>query len=110
MSDARWVGRWRRSREALLYTWILADRKRNWSGSKFGQTGNTCPRLDRSGNILSSHMFDAYGAEYDQPSGTKAGVFGFGGQWGCTAAGETSLILLTRRFCDPAQGRFLTAW
>jgi RHS repeat-associated protein len=74
----------------------------------FDPQGNTCQRLDSSGNVLSSHLFDAYGAEYDQPSGTKAGVFGFGGQWGYYTDSETSLALLTNRYYDSARGRFLT--
>jgi RHS repeat-associated protein len=74
----------------------------------FDPQGNTCQRLDSSGNVLSSHFFDAYGAEYDQPSGTKAGPFGYGGQWGYYTDSETNLVLLTNRYYDPARGRFLT--
>jgi RHS repeat-associated protein len=74
----------------------------------FDPQGNPCQRLDSSGNVLSSHFFDAYGAGYNSPSGTNPAPFGFGGQWGYYTDSETNLVLLTNRYYDPARGRFLT--
>jgi RHS repeat-associated protein len=44
----------------------------------------------------------------NSPSGTSPSPFGFGGQWGYDADGETNLVLLTNRYYDPTRGRFLT--
>ncbi len=67
--------------------------------------GSLAQRLDGAGAVLTSHLYDAFGAE--SASGSTTDPYRYGGQWGYYADGETGLCLLTHRYCDPGTGRFL---
>ena len=69
----------------------------------FDPQGNTTQRLDPSGNILTSHFFDAFG----NSATTLADPFGYEAKAGYYNDLETGLISLTFRYYDPAAGRFL---
>jgi RHS repeat-associated protein len=58
--------------------------------------------------VLSSHYFDAYGLGFSSPSSINPTPWGYGAQSGYYTDGETSLVLLTNRYYDPARARFLT--
>ena len=62
-------------------------------------------RLDANQNILSTSAYDAWGnplvANPNDP-------FEYEAQWGYYTDNETGLLLLTHRYYDPTQGRFLT--
>ena len=70
----------------------------------FDERGNVAQRVNASGTVTSTDLYDAYG------SGTPGGgdVFGYGGQAGYYTDVETGLILCTHRFYDPQAGRWLT--
>jgi RHS repeat-associated protein len=53
--------------------------------------------LNAAGHALAGVIFVANNTPY-----------GYKGQWGYYTDGETGLLLLTHRYCDPATGRFLT--
>jgi len=85
--------------------------RRNVSGSAttfytFDERGSVSQRLDSSGSVLSTDLYDGYGA--------RTGTVGQPDPWGYEAqAGyytdvETGLLLLTHRFYDPNTGRFVT--
>ena len=77
----------------------------------FDERGNVAQRLDASGNILSTDLYDAFGARAVTPAVNTApptDPWGFGAQWGYQTDAETGLVLCTNRFYDPQQGRFLT--
>ena len=61
-------------------------------------------QLDASQNVLSTGLYDAWGGRLQ---GANPGPFGYDGQWGYYTDGETGLILLTHRYYDPTEGRFL---
>ncbi len=71
----------------------------------FDPQGSVVQQLDASQNILSTCLYDAWGGRV---MGSNPGPFGYDGQWGYTTDGETGLLLLTHRYYDPSQGRFLT--
>ena len=73
----------------------------------FDERGNAAQRLDDSGGILGTYLFDAFG-DRTGTDGSDDPYAGFGGQWGYYTDAETGLILCTHRYYDPAQGRFLT--
>ena len=73
----------------------------------FDERGNTAQRIDASGNVLSSHIYDAYGIGLSLPSAPND-PFLFGGQAGYYTDGETGLVLCTFRYYDPQVGRWLT--
>jgi RHS repeat-associated protein len=83
---------------------------RNTGGSStfyaFDPQGNIAERIDSNQNVLTSHLFDSFGDGL--ASGSYPAPFGFGAQAGYYADTETGLYLLTNRYYDPAQGRFLT--
>jgi RHS repeat-associated protein len=63
-------------------------------------------RLDSSGNVVSSDLYDAYGNKLaGNPSNDP---YGYNGQWGYYTDSETGLILCTHRYYDPANGRWVT--
>ena len=64
---------------------------------------NVCQRFNSSAQVLSSDMYDAFGAAQRTPGGTTD-VFGYGGQAGYYTDPETGLILLTHRYYDPGTG------
>ena len=72
----------------------------------FDERGSVSQRLDSSGSVLSTDLYDSYGSR----TGTAAqpDPFGFEAQAGYYTDAETGLILCTHRFYDPATGRFLT--
>ena len=91
----------------MFGAWGLVSRNPTGSGTAFyafDQRGNVAQRVNGSGTLLSTDVYDAYGKKRSGP----ADVFGFGGQGGYYTDGETGLILCTHRFYDPQQGRFLT--
>ena len=67
--------------------------------------GSLAQRLDGAGAVLTSHLYDAFGAE--STSGSTTDPYRYGGQWGYYTNGETGLCLLTHRYYDPGTGRFL---
>ncbi len=68
--------------------------------------GNVAQRLDSSGNVVSSDLYDAYGSKLaGNPNGDP---YGFCGQWGYYTDSETGLILCTFRYYDPTNGRWVT--
>ena len=71
------------------------------------ERGNVAQRLDTSGAVKSSDLYNAYGKRL---SGGGAGgdPYGFGGMAAYYTDGETGLSLLGQRFYDPSVSRFLT--
>ena len=67
---------------------------------------NVVQRLDGTGTVLSTDLYDAYGARTSTAAQTDP--WGFGAQWGYQTDAETGLCLLTNRYYDPAAGQFLT--
>ena len=77
--------------------------------------GNVVHRLDTSGNVLSSEVYDAWGVLLDAIEPATGNAYDFGddpygykGQHGYYTDRETGLILCTHRYYDPALGRWLT--
>jgi YD repeat-containing protein len=62
----------------------------------FDPQGSVAQRLNSSGTVLSSHMFDAYGLELSSPATSEP--FGFGAQFGEQTDRETGLVLMTHRY------------
>jgi RHS repeat-associated protein len=94
-----------------LNTWGSAGlASRNTSGGTVYYTwdhqGSLAQRLDGMVNVLTSHMFDAYGT--GASTGATTDPYGYDGQWGYLRDGETGLHLLTHRYYDAGVGRFLT--
>jgi RHS repeat-associated protein len=73
----------------------------------FDPQGSVCQRFDRTGNRLSSDMYDSYGALQSQTPSGVGDVFGYGAQYGAYTDPEDGLVLLTNRYYDPGTGRFL---
>ena len=71
-------------------------------------SGNVAQRLSTSPSSAgdTAYAFDAFGLRGG--SQTADPYTGFGGQWGGYTDAETGLTLCTRRYYDPAAGRFLT--
>lgn len=67
--------------------------------------GSVVQTLNSSGTVTSTQLYDAYG---NLLAGTATAPFGYGAQYGYYTDSETGLQLLTHRYYDPAQGRFLT--
>ncbi len=93
-------------------TGVLA-RHTNWVGGgsvfyAFDPQGSVAVRLDTSGNVLSSHVNEAWGTQVSSGSGYTSDPYaGYGGQWGYYRDVETGLHLLGHRYYDVAQGRFI---
>ncbi len=73
--------------------------------STWDAQGSLAQRLDGTGAVLTSHLYDTFGAE--SASGSTTDPYRYGGQWGYYTDGETGLCLLTHRYYDPGTGRFL---
>jgi RHS repeat-associated protein len=71
----------------------------------FDSEGSVSQRTDSSGNILSDHLYSAFG---EQLSGSQTDAFGYRAQFGYYSDNETGLQLLTHRYYDPTRGRFVT--
>jgi len=86
--------------------WLLSRRTGTTSVFyTFDPQGSVVQRLDSNENILSLYAYDAWG----NPLVTNPGdPFGYDAQWGYYTDNETGLLLLTHRYYDPTQGRFLT--
>jgi RHS repeat-associated protein len=72
----------------------------------FDPQGSVAQRLDSSQNVLTSHIYDSFGA--GASSGSFTDPFGFAARWGYYTDQETGLILCTHRYYDPSMGRFVT--
>ena len=70
----------------------------------FDPQGNVSQVLESDGDIASSQLYDAYGTSL---YGSAAYPYGFGSQSGYYTDAETGLQLLTHRYYDPDEGRFL---
>lgn len=73
----------------------------------FDERGATAQRLNASGTVLSHHATDAYGAVASVGSFGSDPFVGLGAQSGYYRDDETSLVLCTFRYYDPANGRWL---
>jgi len=71
----------------------------------FDSEGNVSQRSNSSGIVLSTYLFAAHGSIL---SGALNEPFGYKGQFGYYTDSETGLQILTHRYYDPANGRFLT--
>ena len=71
----------------------------------FDPQGSVSQVLDSTGAIAATQLYDAYGSLL---YGTSSYPFGFGAKYGYYTDQETGLQLLTHRYYDPAEGRFLT--
>ena len=76
----------------------------------FDPRGSVTQRLNSTGGVIDTHLFDAYGTE--QSPKAIGDPFAFGAQWGYTTdqatASDTGLVLCGWRYYDPTTGRFLT--
>lgn len=72
----------------------------------FDPQGSVAQRLDNRGNVLTSHLFSAYGTGVH--SAGVAEPWGYKAQHGYYTDNETRLILCTFRYYDPQGGRWLT--
>ena len=70
------------------------------------ERGNVAQRLDVSGAVKSSDLYNAYGKRLS--GGGSGDPYGFGGMAAYYTDGETGLSLLGQRFYDPSVSRFLT--
>jgi RHS repeat-associated protein len=71
----------------------------------FDSEGNVTQEGDSSGSVLSNHFFGAHGSIV---SGSLSDPFGYKAQFDYYTDVETGLELLTHRYYDPSNGRFLT--
>lgn len=71
----------------------------------FDSEGNVSETTDSSGNVLSDYLFSAFG---ESLGASQTDPFGYKAQFGYYTDSETGLQLLTHRYYDPANGRFLT--
>ncbi len=71
----------------------------------FDPQGSVVQRLDANQNILSTSAYDAWGNPL-VPNPNDP--FGYEAQWGYYTDNETGLLILTHRYYDPTQGRFVT--
>jgi len=71
------------------------------------ERGNVAQRLDSSGTVQSSDLYNAYGKRL-AGGGASGDPYGFGGQAGYYTDSETGLSLLGQRYYDPIVSRFLT--
>jgi len=72
----------------------------------FDVQGNLAQRLNTSGTVLGSYMFDAVGAR-NSTDGSADPFSGYGGKWGYYTDWETGLNLLGYRYYDAGTGRFV---
>jgi RHS repeat-associated protein len=72
----------------------------------FDERGNVSQRLSSTGAVVSTDLYDGYGARASTAG--QPDPFGFGAQAGYYTDAETGLILCTHRYYDPAVGRFVT--
>jgi RHS repeat-associated protein len=72
----------------------------------FDERGNVSQRLSSTGAVVSTDLYDGYGARASTAG--QPDPFGFGAQAGYYTDVETGLLLLTNRYYDPAAGRFVT--
>ncbi len=72
----------------------------------FDLQGGNAQRLDASGSVIGSSMFDAYGAAANTDGSTDP-YSGYGAEDGYYTDTETGLELCTFRFYDPSNGRFI---
>ncbi|MDQ2730454.1 MAG: RHS repeat-associated core domain-containing protein, partial [Armatimonadota bacterium] len=68
----------------------------------FDAQGSVAQRLDSSGNVQSSDVYEAFGSRL---SGSSTDPWGYNAQAGYYTDAETGLILCTHRYYDPTQGR-----
>ena len=73
----------------------------------FDERGNVSQRLSSTGAVVSSDLYDGYGARQSTVA-IQPDPFGYGGEFGYFTDNETGLVLCTHRYYDPAAGRFVT--
>ena len=78
-----------------------------WTRYAFDPEGNVAQRLDGGGNVLSSSVYDAYGAE-TSTGAAPTDPFGYHARQGYTLDRETGLVLCRNRYYDSRTGRWLT--
>jgi RHS repeat-associated protein len=93
-----------------VYTWgagglVSRTTSSGTTSYTFDPEGNTAQRLSGTGSILTSDVYDAYGAGLSTGS---ADCCGFVSQWGYYTDLASGLLLLTRRYYNPAAGAFMT--
>lgn len=82
----------------------------------FDERGNTAQRLDSTGAVTSSDLYDGFGSRTATTAAAQADPYGFGAQagyytdtsTGVYANSPTGFILCTHRFYGPSNGRWLT--
>jgi RHS repeat-associated protein len=79
---------------------------RNGAWYQYDLQGNVDHRLDATGKVLSTNLYDAWGNQL--LGGDTGDPYGYKGQWGYYTDQETGLILCTYRYYDPPTGRFIT--
>lgn len=78
-----------------------------WTYYTFDQQGNVSQRLDSSGTVVSSSVYDAYGMETTNGT-TPTDACGYNAQWGYWYDRDTGLYLCQARWYDPSTGRWVT--
>lgn len=71
----------------------------------FDPQGSVTQQINSDGTLDANNLYDAYGNKLN--TGVSA-PFGYGAQSGYYTDPETGLMLLTHRYYDPTEGRFLT--
>ncbi len=87
----------------------LVGRKQagSWTYYTFDPHGNVAQRLNASGAVLSSSVYDAYGVESN--AGTSpSDTFGYRARYGYLLDRETGLYLCGHRYYNPATGRWIS--
>ncbi len=77
----------------------------NTTWYQYDAQGNVAQRLDATGNVLSSDLYDAYGNLL--AGGDPTDPLGYNAQAGYYTDHETGLTLCTFRYYDPSMGRWL---
>ena len=72
----------------------------------FDLQGGNAQRLDSSGNVIGSSVFDSFGTTANTDGSTDP-YSGYGAEHGYYTDSETGLELCSMRFYDPVNGRFI---
>jgi len=86
---------------------LVARYSSGWTYYTFDAQGDVAQRLDSSQDVISSSVYDAFGAE--TTSGTApTDCFGYNAQSGYLFDRDTGLYLCQHRYYDPTSGRWVT--